>query len=366
MNVICARKDLYEGVQIASRAVSARTSLPILGHLLMTAEDDRLCITATDLEIGLECYVEAKVVEPGSMTAPAKIIAELLGSLPETDVAIAIDNDYNVSIKCAASDFSLKSLPPEEFPMLPDVVEETSFTVDRDILISGVKKTAFAVGADESRAILTGILMQINENGLKLVSTDTHRLCVLDVPLIESHGATNAIVPGRALNDLARVIPEEQGAVSVGISASQIKFTADDIVLVSRLIEGQFPNFERVIPTEHTKTLIIPTQQFEQSLRRASIVARDNANRIIARTDNGNLTITAESGSVGSAHEEIEIVKQGEDTKMAFSARYLLDVLGVIETEAIEMELSGEVNQALIRPQGQYDYLYVVMPMQVS
>lgn len=250
--------------------------------------------------------------------------------------------------------------------MLPDVVEETSFTVDRDILISGVKKTAFAVGADESRAILTGILMQINENGLKLVSTDTHRLCVLDVPLIESHGATNAIVPGRALNDLARVIPEEQGAVSVGISASQIKFTADDIVLVSRLIEGQFPNFERVIPTEHTKTLIIPTQQFEQSLRRASIVARDNANRIIARTDNGNLTITAESGSVGSAHEEIEIVKQGEDTKMAFSARYLLDVLGVIETEAIEMELSGEVNQALIRPQGQYDYLYVVMPMQVS
>lgn len=365
MNFICTRKNLNEGVRLVSRAASARTSLPILEHLLMAAEDDRLRITATDLEIGLECYVEAKVVEPGSMTVPAKIIAELLGSLPEADVAIAIDNDYNVSIKCAASDFSLKSLPPEEFPKLPDVVGETSFTVDRDVLMAGVKKTAFAVGADESRAILTGILMQVGESGIKLVSTDTHRLCVLDVPLIESHGATNAIVPGRALNELARVIPEEQGAVSVGISASQIKFTVDDIVLVSRLIDGKFPDFKKVIPAEHTKTLIIPTQQLEQSLRRASIVVRDNANRIVMQADNDILIITAESGSVGSAHEEIEIVKQGEDTKMAFSARYLLDVLGVIETEVVEMELSGEINPALIRPQGQYDYLYVVMPMQV-
>lgn len=365
MNFICTRKSLNEGVRLVSRAVSARTSLPILEHLLMTAEDDRLRITATDLEIGMECYVEARVIEPGSMTAPAKIIAELLGSLPEADVAIAIDNDYNVSIKCAASDFSLKSLPPEEFPKLPDVVGETSFTVDRDVLMAGVKKTAFAVAVDESRLILTGILMQVGESGIKLVSTDTHRLCVLDVPLIESHGATNAIVPGRALNELARVIGEEQGTVSVSISTNQIKFTADDIVLVSRLIDGKFPNFERVIPAEHTKTLIIPTQQLEQSLRRASIVVRDNANRIVMQADNDILIITAENGSVGSAHEEIKIVKDGEDTAMAFNSKYLLDVLGVIETEVVEMELNGKINPALIRPRGQYDYLYVVMPMQV-
>ena len=366
MNVICARKDLYEGVQIASRAVSARTSLPILGHLLITAEEDKLRITATDLEIGLGCVVEAKVIEPGLMTVPAKIMAELLGSLPEEDVSIAVDSDCNVSIKCAASDFSLKGLPPEEFPMLPEVVEETSFIIDRDLLLSGIKKTAFAVGADESRAILTGILMQVSESGSKLVSTDTHRLCVLDLELVECRGGANAIVPGRALNELARVLPEELATVSIGISNNQIKFTAGDTVLVSRLIDGQFPKFEKVIPAEHTKTLVIPTQQFEQSLRRASIIARDNTNRIIIQTQDGNLIITAESGSVGSAHEEIGIVQEGEDTKMAFSARYLLDVLNVIETEAIEMELSGEVNQALIRPQGQYDYLYVVMPMQVS
>lgn len=366
MKVICARKDLFEGVQIASRAVSARTSLPILGHLLIAAEGDKLRISATDLEIGMECVVEANVQEAGSMTVPARVFGEVLASLPETDVALSVDESNAVSIKCATSDFSILGLPAEEFPMLPEVREEVSFTIDRDTLREGIRRTSFAIGIDESRAILTGILMQVTENGLKLVSTDTHRLCVLDCPLVEVRGTVNAIVPGRAMNELPRIVPEGEGTVSVGISSSQIKFKIGDTVLISRLIEGQFPNFEKVIPTEHNKTLLIPVQQFEQSLRRIAIVARENSNRAVVQTDDGKLTITAESGSVGKAHEEVEIVKEGDDTKMAFSARYLLDVLGVIDTENIEMELSGEVNQALIRPQGQEEYLYVVMPMQVS
>ncbi len=365
MRVICARKDLYEGVQTAARAVSARTSLPILGHLLITAEDDRLRISATDLEIGMECIVEANIVEPGSMTVPARVFAEVLSSLPETDVSLTLDEEYNVNIQCAASDFSIKSLPAEEFPMLPDVVEEVSFKVERELLRDAVKKTAFAVGIDESRAILTGILLQLTENGLKFVSTDTHRLCVMDCQMTESSGTVNATVPGRALTELSRVVPEGDGTVSVTISSSQIKFTVDDRILISRLIEGQFPNFEKVIPTEHTKTLIIPTAQFEQSLKRVAIVARDSSFRTIFKTADGKLTLTAESGSVGTAHEEVEIVKEGDDIEMAFSSRYLLDLLAVVDTEAVVMELSGEVNQALIRPQGQHDYLYVVMPMQV-
>ncbi|MGI6296371.1 MAG: DNA polymerase III subunit beta [Armatimonadota bacterium] len=365
MRVICARKDLYEGVQTAARAVSARTSLPILGHLLISAEDDRLLISATDLEIGMECVVEANIVEPGSMTVPARVFNEVLSSLPETDVSLTLDEEYNVKIQCAASEFSIKSLPPEEFPMLPQVVEEQRFTINCDVLRDAVKKTAFAVGIDESRAILTGILLQLTENGLKFVSTDTHRLCVMDCETTESSGTINATVPGRALTELSRVVPEGDGIVSVTISSSQIKFTVDDTILVSRLIEGQFPNFEKVIPTEHTKTLIIPTAQFEQSLKRAAIVARDSSFRTTLKTADGKLTLTAESGSVGTAHEEVEIVKEGDDIEMAFSARYLLDLLAVVDTEAVIMELSGEVNQALIRPQGQDDYLYVVMPMQV-
>lgn len=366
MKVICARKDLYEGVQTAARAVSARTSLPILGHLLITAEEDKIRIAATDLEIGMECVVEANVQEPGSMTAPARVISEVLASLPETDVALSVDDTNTVSIKAATSDFSILGLPPEEFPMLPEVREEVSFVIEREVLREGIRKTSFAIGIDESRAILTGILVQVTESGLKLVSTDTHRLCVLDCALVEGRGAVNAIVPGRAMNEVLRVVPEGEGTVSVGISNSQVKFKVGDTILISRLIEGQFPNFEKVIPTEHNKKLTIPAEQFESSLKRVSIVARENSNRAVIQTEDGKLTITAESGSVGKAHEEVEIVKEGEDIKMAFSAKYLLDALAVIDTEAVEMELTGEVNQAVMKPQGQEDYIYVVMPMQVS
>lgn len=366
MKVICARKDLFEGVQTAARAVSARTSLPILGHLLITAEDDKLRIAATDLEIGMECIVEASVQEPGSLTAPARVLSEVLASLPETDVALSVDDTNTVSIKAATSDFSILGLPPEEFPMLPEVREEVSFSIERDALREGIRKTSFAIGIDESRAILTGILVQVTENNLKLVSTDTHRLCVLDCALVESRGEVNAIVPGRAMNEVLRIVPEGEGTVSVGISSSQVKFKIGDTILISRLIEGQFPNFEKVIPTEHNKKLTIPREQFEQSLKRVHIVARENSNRAVVQVEDGKLVITAESGSVGKAHEEVEIVKEGEDLKMAFSAKYLLDALAVIDTEAVEMELTGEVNQAVMKPQGSEDYIYVVMPMQVS
>ncbi len=293
-------------------------------------------------------------------------MAEVLNALPETDVALSVDENYAVGIKCATSDFSILGLPPEEFPMLPEVREEVSFTIDRDTLREGIRRTSFAIGLDESRAILTGILMQITEAGLKLVATDTHRLCVLDCPLTDVRGEVNAIVPGRAMNELPRIVPEGEGTVSVGISSSQVKFKVGETMLISRLIEGQFPNFEKVVPTEFTKKLIIPREQFEASLKRVAIVARENSNKAIVETDDGKLTITAESGTVGKAHEEVEIVKEGEDTKMAFSARYLLDMLAVVDTEAVEMELTGEVNQALLRPQGNDEYLYVVMPMQVS
>ena len=366
MKVICARKDLYEGVQTAARAVSPRTSLPILGHLLIRTEEGRLRIAATDLEIGMECIVEASVQEEGSLTAPARVLTEVLAALPETDVVLSVDDTNTVSVQAATSDFSILGLPPDEFPMLPEVRQEVSVTVDRDKIREAIKKTSFAVSLDESRAILTGILMQVSESGLKFVATDTHRLCVQDCPVVESEGTMNAIVPGRALNELTRIVPDGEGTVSVSISPSQIMFKVDDTILISRLIEGQFPNFEKVIPQSHTKKLTVPTDQFLKSVKRAAIVARENSNRTIMRSEDGKLIVTAESGNVGKAHEEVEIIKEGEDLKMAFNSKYLLDVLNVIDTEALEVELSGDVSPAVIRPQGQEDYTYVLMPMQVE
>ncbi|MHB9037114.1 MAG: DNA polymerase III subunit beta [Armatimonadota bacterium] len=366
MKVICARKDIFEGVQTAGRAVSPRTSLPILGHLLITAEEDKIRISATDLEIGMECVVDARVEEPGQMTVPSKTLTEILAALPDTDVSLSVDESNTVSLKCGTSDYSILGLPAEEFPMLPEVREEVSIIVEHDALRDAIKRTSFAISQDESRAILTGILLQVNEDGAKLVSTDGHRLCLQECSVVEAHGTVNAIIPGRAMNELTRVVPEGQGTVEVKIAASQVMFQVGETSLISRLIEGQFPNYEKVVPQEHDKKLTIPTDQLLQSVKRAEIVARENSHRTIISVEDGTLTVTAESGNIGRAHEEVEVIKEGDDTKMAFNARYLMDVLNVIDTEAIDVELSGESAPAVIRPQGQLDYTYVLMPMQIE
>lgn len=366
MKFICARKDINEGVQTVGRAVSARTSLPILGHLLFTAEEGRIRIAATDLEIGMESVVDANVQEPGSMTVPYRVLSEVLAALPETDVALSVDESHTASLKCGTSDFTILGLPPEEFPMLPEVREEVSLSIDHDSLREGVRKTLFAISPDESRAILTGILMELDGSSLKLVATDTHRLCVFDCAVDNAQGTVNAIVPGRAMNELTRIVPEGEGKVDVRISPSQILFKTGDTILISRLIEGQFPNYKKVVPAEHTKTLTIPTEQFLNAMRRVFVVARENSNRTLVKTEDGTFVLSAESGAVGSAHEEVEVIKEGDDIKMAFNAKYLLDVLQVIDTEAIEMELSGEASAAVVKPQGQDNYTYVLMPMQIE
>lgn len=365
MKIICSRKELFEGVQTAGRAVSARSSLPILGHILIRTGEERVSLAATDLEIGVECTIPAQVEEAGSLTVPARVISEVLSTLPDTEISLSVDENNRVTIKWGTSDYEILGLPPEEFPMLPDVKDEVSFKIEKAKLKRAIQQTSFAVSQDESRASLTGILLQLHEEGLRFVSTDTHRLCLVDCELTESQGETQAIVPGRAMAELQRVVEDEEGTVDVAVSHSQILFKSEQTLLISRLIEGQFPNFQKVVPQDHDKTLIIPTEQLQQSVRRAAIVARDDASRVVMRTDDAKLTITAESSTVGKAYEEVDVARDGEDIEMAFSAKYMLDFLAVIDTEAIEMQLTGALSPALLKPQDSLDYTYVLMPMQI-
>lgn len=365
MKIVCSRKDLFEGVQTAARAVSSRSSLPILSHLLISAQDGVIKLAATDLEIGVECRISANIEEQGSLTVPARIVSEMLSTLPESDVLISVDESNRVSLKCGTSDYQILGLPAEEFPMLPEVKDDVAFTVEKSALRSAIEKTIFAVSQDESRASLTGVLIMLEEGELRLVATDTHRLCMMECPITEGKGQTAAIVPGRAMGELHRIVQDEDGVVTVNVSQSQVLFSVDGTVLISRLIEGQFPNFQKVIPQEFNKRVIVPTDQFLQSVRRAAIVARENANRIVLRTQDAKLTVTAESSSVGTAYEEVDIAIDGEDIEMAFSAKYLMDFLGVIGTEAVEMQLTGNLSPALLRPQDDETYGYVLMPMQI-
>ncbi len=372
LKAVCARKDLYEAVQTVGHAVSGRTSLPILSHILIEAEGDALKLTATDLELGISLMLPAARVETaGGLTAPSRILTELLGALPEGDVTLNVDLTHAVRLNCDRSDYKILGLPAEEYPKLPEVKDENGFSIPQKLLRDMIKKTIFAVSPDEARAILTGILIALEGDTIRFVSTDTHRLAVRTATVNNARGSQNAIVPARAMNELMRILSDEDGEVEVTMSGNQIRFiTPQGITVISRLIEGQFPNFERVIPTQHEKKLTLQTQPFQRAVRRAAIVARNNANRVILKTLDDRLAIRAESNLDGTAYEEVEVAREGDDVEIAFNAKYVLDVVGVLDEEGLTLDMTEPLKPGVVRPirednSAPGEYLCVLMPMQI-
>lgn len=372
-------RELFDAVQTVAHAVSGRTTLPILSHILIRADENGLRLMATDTEIGITCRVNAAIDEPGALTAPARTLAEVLGKLPEwAQVAISVDRAHTVHLKCEKSSYKILGLPAFDYPRLPEVVESASFVVPQAQLKEMIRQTQFAVSQDESRAILTGILMSVEEDRLRLVATDTHRLAVRTGPVSEGAGSQPAIVPGRAMAELTRQLSDGEGDVRVVISDNQARFSlpgAGEVEILARLIEGQFPNFQRVIPSEHQKQLSIQTQPLLRAIQRAAVVASADVHRVIFRSNSDHLEITAENQMVGSAYEEVEVVHDGEPVEVAFNARYLLDILGVLKEEGLRIQILEPLRPVVFRPIGSegeteaaesaHDYLCVLMPMQI-
>ena len=382
LKAICERKDLFEAVQTVGHAVSGRSALPILSHIMIQGEGDGLRLLATDLELGISCRIpNARVQEGGALTAPARTLTEVLGNLPEKEVAISVDKSHTVHVKCEKSEYKILGLPAEDYPHLPEVSDTVGFSIPQAKLREMIRQTRFAVGTDEGRPILTGILMVFDGETLKFVATDTHRLAVKTALVKDGRGSQNAIVPARAMNELTRLLTDSEGEVKVTLSGNQVLFELPGdagVQIVSRLIEGQFPNYQRVIPAEHHKRLTIPVQQLQRAVRRASIVARENAHRVIFRSGEDNLILTAESQVVGNAYEEVEATREGDDVEIAFNSRYLLDVLDAVDTDTLHLELTEALKPGVIRPvpappkEGEEadaslapDYLCVLMPMQI-
>ena len=229
-----------------------------------------------------------------------------------------------------------------------------------------IRHVLFAVSTDESRPILTGVLLAFDGASLKMVATDTHRLAVRTAELPSGEGTANAVIPARALNEILRLASDED-LITVSLAQGQARFEIGTTSMVTRLLEGQFPNYERVIPQSHDRKLTLEAGEFAKAVKRAAIVARDNANRVVLSTEGATLVLSAESGTVGSMREEIEVAREGDDIQIAFNAKYMNDVLNVVETEGVVLELTEPLRPGILRPigDGASDYLCVLMPMQV-
>ncbi|HEY3281457.1 MAG TPA: DNA polymerase III subunit beta [Armatimonadota bacterium] len=362
MKVLCERKALAEAVSVAGRAVPGRTALPIQSHFLITAEDGSLKLAGADYELQVEKQIGAQVIEEGQCTVVARVFQDIVGSLPDSDIELESQPDGKVFLKCRSSQYELLGLPAEEFPPLPHISSEVGLSVTGATLKTLVRHTTFAVSDDASRPQLTGINVLGSESSLKFAATDGSRLVVrrveLEAPL---RGEINCIVPARALNEVARVLADDQ-VMEVSVTPNQVLFRLPTVSIVSRLIEGQFPNFERVIPKEYTKKVTAPAPELHAASRRCMILAEENQ-RLILQLQGDQLHLKAESGKYGRGHEQVEVVREGEDIEIAFNARFLNDFLAVVSSEGVDIEMTAPLSPGVFRPTETDGFTYVLMPM---
>lgn len=367
MWVTCPQPVLVKAVQLVGRAISTRTTMPILGYVLMETKKDGIKLTATDLELAVQVEIDAEVKQGGQMTLPARIFTEIVGNLPAATVEIkAQEGGPQSQISCEASHFEILGLPASDFPALPRVDGEAVGTVEADVVRMMINQTIFAVSADETRPFLTGVYVVLDGAEARFVATDGGRLALRKVTLPQAvQQKLGVIVPAKALQELGRALAGVGGAVQLAMADNQLVFAVAGLRVFSRLISGQFPNYQQVIPQEFKQRIRVQTERLLRAVRRASITARDSANVVRLAAKDKTLTITSNTPEVGKAREEVEVTAEGDSVEAAFNARYLIDCLNNIEADELFFELTGPLSPGAIRPAHHADYVYVLAPVRV-
>jgi DNA polymerase-3 subunit beta len=371
MKVTASRDRLAQGLTTVSRAVSARTTLPILSNVLLETGADGLHLTATNLEITIRVTVPAQVQSEGRVTVPARLLADLVAQLPSEDVSLTLDEKTStLNVRCTQHNHNVKGIDAGEFPSLPSGDGGFTLRIPAGRLAQAVEQTVMAASTDEARPVLTGVQVQIKPQEIVLAATDGHRLAVKTLR-IATEGEVSVdplIVPRRALEELGRIIKSSEGDVEVSVSAqrNQLSFRADGVELSSRLIEGTYPNYTQVIPSAGHTTVHSDRRDLLQKARTVALMARDSANVVKLKTGEGSLVLTAHTNEVGDSQVEVPADIEGADLQIAFNARYLLDVLDVLGTDAVSLQFQGPLNPGLVKPDQGDDYLYVIMPVRVA
>ena len=364
MKLAVTKEALLEGLQRTQNVVSNRPTLPILTNALLEADEEGLWITTTDLEVGIRCRVEARVEKTGSTTLPARKLVSIIRELPSSEIILEVDSKNAASIRCGASFFKIFGLPKEEFPAFPAFEEPKSLKIRQSELKDGLRKTSYAISSDEARYVLNGILFSLKDNKLMLVATDGRRLALFDSDLEfpESH-ERDFILPTKAVTELQRLLSED-GEVEISSSENLVSFELNGARLVSKLVEGNYPNYRQVIPGEAKERIALEREAFHNCVRRVSILSSDKTSSVRLKFTKNNLDITANTPEVGEAKESMSINYKGRDISIAFNPEFLLDPLRNLPNDEVFLELIDEMSPGVIKIQT--PFLYVIMPMRVS
>ncbi len=375
MKLSCMQENLAKGLSVVSRAVAARSTLPVLGNILLASDNGRLRLSATNLELGITCWIGAKIEEDGSTTIPAKTLVDLVNTLPQDKVDMnLVVRTQTVNLTCGGNHANLKGIDAQEFPIVPLADLEASIQLNVEDLREMISHVIFAVATDEARPLLTGVLVKIDGGEVTLAASDGFRLALrtahLSTPVA---GPITAIIPGRALAELGRVITAEAPVfMSLPEGRGQVIFHHDNVELVSQLIEGAFPEYNNIVPKRYTTRTVMPTAEFRKACKTSDIFAREAAHtaRLKVKPGDdltpGHVTISASSAETGDSVAELDASVEGVPIEIAFNVKYLVDVLNVIETPNVALETNAPASPGVIKPVGRDDYLCVVMPMHIG
>lgn len=363
MKIICSQKNLLEGINIVQKAVSTKTSLQVLEGILINA-DTRLKLTGNDLEIGIECYVEADIKSTGSIVLNSKMFGEIIRRLPESEVLIEVKENNIVIIECEKSLFKIKGMDAEGYPALPTVEKEHGIQISQCVLKDMIRQTIFAVSVDENRPILTGSLFEYINGRLSIVSIDGYRLALRT--LQDDFGASERkfVIPGKTLSEISKIIQPIDDMLTIYTADNQILFDMGNCILISRLLDGEYLNYMGIIPKEHVTKITVKTKELLACFERASLVITNEERRYpVTINIAGDLMVIMSNTESGNAREEIRTEMEGNDMEISFNPRFFIEALRVIENEYVNIFFTSDIGPCTIKPLQEDTFAYMILPI---
>ncbi|MCP8617202.1 DNA polymerase III subunit beta [Salirhabdus salicampi] len=378
MKFIIQRNLLMESVQNVMKAISSKTTIPILTGMKIEANHEGITLTGSNSDISIESHIPVEEdgminieqLESGSIVLQAKYFPEIVRKLPEKNVEIETDDQFNVTIRSGSAEFHLNGQDAEEYPQLPKLHTENSFELPIDILKNLISQTVFAVSTSETRPILTGVNMKLEEGKIHFVATDSHRLASKKIPVnghLNELSFGNIVIPGKSLNELNKILESAQDKIEISVTENQILFRTKHLYFLSRLLDGNYPETSRLIPDQSKTDVLIDAKDLLQSIDRASLLAKESRNNVVKLVTKANsqLEISSNSPEVGNVLESISAASvDGEELKISFSAKYMMDALKAIDSEKVKIQFTGAMRPFIIKPEEKDDeILQLILPV---
>ncbi len=369
MKLSLMQENLARGLSLVSRAVSSRATLPVLTNVLLKTQDGGLRLTATNLEIGISVWVPGKIDTDGAVTVPARLITDVVGGLPSGErVDLEIEKDNTLLIRAGTYRTHLRGIEADEFPVIPGAGDRPTTQVSQKALRRALSEVSFAAASDETRPILTGVLTRFAGETLTLAAADNYRIAVKTLDLMQSVEETSVVIPARSYIELMRILGDTDDPVDIILAQakSQVIFKVDTTEVVSRLIDGQFPNYQSVLPTSHSTRALVDRDELLKAVRLTALIASSSANVVrlgFGEEDNPSSIAVAAKADIGDAEGQVEAELEGDPVTIAFNARYMVEALQNMEAEQLAIELSGPLAPGVLKPVDDPAYVHVVMPV---